>query len=355
MRITTDPATAFTAAGLLAIPASRPEKLFSGDADADRRLYRTLAMEFHPDRHPTYGEVFKHLAGLKAARDRQMDEGTWCGAGRQALALGGGRRLDLRFLRRYPFELGTLLIGARTITWLFRDEHRALYEQGVRTLKELRYANEAMRNEMARVLPRVELQAETSEGPVLVMAKGPDVVRLTDVLDHLGGRMDPRHVAWILGTLHNLGAYLHWAGLTHNAIGLDTYFISPRDHAGLLLGGWWYARPAGAAMTYLPGPSADVWRTILPPHVAAARRATPALDRELIRRVARTLLGDPGGTRLLRDPGVPAPLGRWVTTPGDDDGIEDYANWARARDAAFGPRRFVTMDLTPREIYGGAQ
>lgn len=352
MRITTDPATAFTAAGLLAIPADRPEKLFSGDDEADRGLYRTLAMEFHPDRHPAYGEVFKHLAGLRAARDRQICDGTWCGAGRLELALGGGRRLKIRFLRRYPFELGTLLIGARSITWQIRSEHRALYEQGVRTLKGLRFANRAMRDEMARVLPRIELEAETGEGPVLVLARGPDVMRLRDVLEHLGGTIPPRHVAWILGALHNLGAYLHWAGLTHNAISPDTCFISPRDHTGLLLGGWWYARPAGDAVTYLPGPSADVWRTILPPRVAAARRATPALDRELIRLVARTLLGDPGGTRLLRDPAIPAPLRRWVTTPGDDDGIEDYANWARARDAAFGPQRFVTMDLTPQEMYG---
>jgi hypothetical protein len=352
MRITSDPATTFTAASLLAIPAARPDRLFSGDEEADRRLYRTLAMEFHPDRHPTYGEVFKHLAGLKVTRDRQMDEGTWCGAGVQELALGGGRRLRIRFLRRHAFELGTLLISARSITYLFRDEHRSLYAQGVRAIAGLRFANDAMRDGMSRFLPRIELQAETEEGPALVISRPPDVVRLRDVLDHLGGTMDPRHVAWILGTLHNTGAYLHWAGLTHNAIDLDSWFISPQHHAGHLLGGWWYARPAGETMTYLPGASAGVWRTILPPHVTAARRATPKLDRELIRLVGRTLLGDPGGTRLLRDAGIPEPLRRWVTTPGDDDGIQDYANWARARDAAFGRRRFIEMRVTPQEIYG---
>jgi len=98
----------------------------------------------------------------------------------------------------------------------------------------------------------------------------------------------------------------------------------------------------------------NVWKTLLPPHATAAKRATPKLDRELIRLIGRTLLGDPGGTRLLRDPAVPAALARWVTTPGADDGIEDYADWARARDAAFGPRRFVVLDLTPQAIYGGA-
>lgn len=348
----TDLAATITAASLLGIPAASPERLFSGDEDADRRLYRALANGFHPDRHPAYGEVFKHLVALKAARDAQVGTDSWCGAGRIELALTSGKRLRIRFLRRHPFELGTVLISPRSVTWLFREEHRALYAQGVAAIQGLRYANETMRAGVSRFLPRVELRAETREVPALVVARPADIVRLRDALDHLGGRMDPRHVAWILGALHDLGAYLQWYGLTHNAIDLDSCFISPRHHAAFLLGGWWYARPAGERMTHLPASSARVWRTILPPRATAARTATPALDRELIRLAARTLLGDPGGTCLLRDSAIPPALGRWVTTPGDDDGIADYAGWERARKAAFGPRRFVEMDLSPRAVYG---
>ncbi|HSU17716.1 J domain-containing protein [Longimicrobium sp.] len=350
----TDAPATITAAALLAIPAWQPEKLFSGDDERDRRLYRRLALDFHPDRHPANTESFKHLSALKNARDTKIEAKTWTGAGVRELVLRSGKRLVVRYLRRHTFELGTLFISPRSVTYLFREDHRALCRNAVRTIRGFRYANDAMRDEVSRFLPRIELEAETADGPALVIAKSPGVIRLRDVLDHLGGRMDPRHVAWILSTLHNLGAYLTWAGLTHNAIDLDSYFISPNDHAGMLLGGWWYARREGEAMTHLPGASVNVWKTILPPHATAAKRATPKLDRELIRLAGRTLLGDPGGTRLLRDPAIPAPLARWVTTPGDDDGIEDYANWARARDAAFGPRRFVVMDLTPQEIYGGA-
>ncbi|MFL5381490.1 MAG: molecular chaperone DnaJ [Longimicrobiaceae bacterium] len=347
-------APGITAAALLAIPAHRPEKLFSGDEEADRKLYRRLAFDFHPDRHPENAEAFKRLGELKKERDRQIEENAWCGAGVHELVLRNGKRLAIRYLRRHAFELGTLLISPRSVTWLVREEHGALYAAAARTIGDFRYANGAMRKEMERFLPRVELKAETTTGFVLVIARRPDLVRLRDVLDHLGGRMDPRHVAWILSTLHHLGAYLQWAGLTHNAIDLDSYFISPQRHSGVLLGGWWYARRAGETMTHLPGPSVNVWKTILPSHAAAKKQATHKLDRELIRLVGRSLLGDAGGTRLLRDAAVPAGLARWVTTPGADDGIEDYANWARARDAAFGPRRFVVMDLTPQAIYGGA-
>jgi hypothetical protein len=352
MPITTVPTTTITAAALLAIPVSAPERLFGGDEEADRRLYRALARKLHPDHGTGNAEVFAHLGALKAARDRQIDGGTWCGAGRRELALASGKRLTIRYLRRRTFELGTLLIGPRSVTYLVRGEHQGLFEQGVAAIRGLGYANDVMRSEMSRFLPRIELEAETREGPALVVARMPDALRLRDVLDHLGGAMDPRHVTWILSTLHNLGAYLQWAGLTHNAIDLDSCFISPHHHSGFLLGGWWYARPAGEAMSHLPAPSAGVWRTITPPHPAAGRSATPRLDRELIRLVGRTLLGDPGGTRLLRDPRIPPALRSWVTTPGDGDGIQDYANWARAREAAFGPRRFVAMDLTPQAIYG---
>jgi hypothetical protein len=349
-----DSGRTITAAALLAIPAARPERLFSGDEEADRRLYRRLAMDFHPDRCPGNAEAFKRLGELKAERDRQVCAGTWCGAGVQELELDDGRRLRIRYLRRFPFELGTLLVGPRTATWLLRDEHRALFDHAVRTIRGFPFANDAMRREAGRFLPRIELEARTAAGPALVLARDPDLVRLRDALEHLGGRMDPRHVTWILSTFHNLGAYLHWAGLTHNAIDLDSWFISPRNHSGALLGGWWYARRVGETMTHLPGTSAGVWKTLAPPHAAASKRAAPMLDRELVRLVGRALLGDPGGTRLLRDPGVPAALRRWVTTPGDDDGIRDYAGWTRAREAAFGPRRFVAMDLTPQEIYGAA-
>jgi hypothetical protein len=349
-----DAGSIITAEALLAIPAVQPERLFSGDDEADKKLYRSLALGLHPDRHPANAEAFKHLGVLKAARDRQIAANTWRGAGVQTLQLTSGRRLDIRFQRRYAFELGTLLISRRSIAYLFGEEHHTLYAHGIRAIQSFRYANQAMRTEMERFLPRIQLQAQTAAGPVVVISKPPDVVRLRDALDHLGGRMDPRHVAWILSTLHNLGAYLRWAGLTHNAIDLDSYFISPHAHSGMLLGGWWYARPAGERMTHLPAASAGVWKTITPAGAMASKAATPRLDRELIRHVGRALLGDRGGTRLLRDPTLPDALRRWVTTPGADDGIEDYRNWARAREAAFGPRRFVEMDLTPQEMYGGS-
>lgn len=353
MPATIDTGFTITAEALLAIPPWQPERLFTGDDKADGRLYRMLALGFHPDRHPAAADAFKHLSELKAARDRAIDTGTWRGAGVQSLALRSGRRLNVRFLRRQAFELGTVLIGARSITWLFREEHRPLYAQALRTIKGFGSASREMWEEVEQFLPHIQLEAETDQGPALVVARPPDAVRLRDALDHLGGRMDPRHVAWILSTLHNVGAYLQWAGLTHNAIDLDSYFISPAAHSGVLLGGWWYARPAGETLTHLPASSARVWKAVTPAHEAAARKASPRLDRELIRLIGRSLLGDPGGTRLLRDAKVPKALRQWLTTPGAEDGIEDYANWARARHAAFGPRKFVVMDLTPREIYGG--
>jgi hypothetical protein len=352
--LATDAGCRITAEALLEIPSIQPERLFSGDDEADRRLYRMLALGLHPDRHPANAEAFKHLGELKAARDRQIAANTWRGGGIQTVALTNGKQLNIRYLRRHAFELGTLLISPHSVTYLFREEHHALYAHALRTIRRFRYANEAMRREMERFLPRIEVEAESTGGPVLVIHKTPDVVRLRDALDHLGGRIDPRHVGWILSTLHNLGAWLQWAGLTHNAIDLDNYFISPGAHSGMLLGGWWYARQAGETMTHLPGSSAGVWRTIASVHAMTAKKATPRLDRELIRHVGRSLLGDPGGTRLLRDATLPQALRAWVTTPGADDGIQDYANWARARDAAFGPRRFVVMDLTPQEMYGGS-
>jgi hypothetical protein len=337
---------------LLAIPSDRPERLFSGDDAADRVLYRRLAREVHPDLHPEHAKLFKHLSELRRARDARISAGTWNGGGVHEIQLRGGKRLRVRFRRRVPFELGTLLIGRNSLTYLVREEHGSLFEAGVARMEGFRYADVAMRKEMSRVLPTIQMEDEAEDGHVLVLAKTPDVVRLRDVLDHHGGCMDPRHVAWILSTLHNMGAYLHWAGLTHNALDLDTYFISPQNHSGLLLGGWWYAREVGEPVSQLPATSAALWKSALPAAATRVRRATPLLDRELVRNLGRCLLGDPGGSRLLRDSAVPRALAEWLTTPGDPDGIRDYHDWAQVRARALGPRKFVSMDVTPDAVYG---
>jgi hypothetical protein len=44
-------------------------------------------------------------------------------------------------------------------------------------------------------------------GSVLVLEKPVGTIRLRDLIEHFGGRLDPRHVAWMMSELLNVAAY----------------------------------------------------------------------------------------------------------------------------------------------------
>jgi len=173
----------------------------------------------------------------------------------------------------------------------------------------------------------------------MVVRKAPDLVRLQDLLDHLGGRLDPRHVAWVVSTLLNLACYLGWAELTHNALSLDTYFVSPPGHRGALLGGWWYAKPAGARPDALPAPTA----LCCPPDILREKRADGRTDLELVRAIGRALLGDAAAPPLLLE---------WLRPPTAGDPVADYRRWSETvLPASFGTGRIAQLDIAASDLY----
>jgi hypothetical protein len=177
----------------------------------------------------------------------------------------------------------------------------------------------------------------------------PEVLVLGEVLVDAGGRLDPRHVAWIVSALLNVCCYLQYAGLVHNALSPDTCFIAPPDHTVSVLGGWWYAAPAGERMTAAPA-ATIAWG---PHHLLASGRADMRTDLELVRAIGRELLGDVSGVRLARTGAAPAALIDWLRLPASSDPIEDYRTWrTRVLPDSFGARRFVELPLTQSDIYG---
>jgi hypothetical protein len=344
-------------ADILTIPLDRPDKLFSGNTEADHKLYNRLRLSWHPDRNGGSSEataVFQQVNALWEARNLQLENGTWRGAGATSLKLPGDHALAIRYLRQRPFELGRVYVCRENIVYTSdgTDTSKALFGQAVRTVSGLRYADDRMRTEFARYLPVVKSYVpDTATGPAVIVEKSTELVALSDLLEHSGGVLDPRHVAWILSCLHNLSCYLEWAGIVHNAIDLDTYFVSPEYHSGALLGGWWYACQRKQPLKHLPARSAALWYT-LPSSITKLKQARHRLDRESIRRIGRELLGDSGGTKLLHDSAVPAALAQWVTLPSGKSALEDYKQWERVREQSFGVRKFTKLDATAAAVYG---
>jgi len=337
-----------SAAALLAIPPERSERLFGGSADDIKQAYRLLAMKWHPDRStdPDAHAVFQHIGHLYA----QAGEPSAPGSGQLQLTALDGKRYDINYLRCHRFELGSLYVAGTVAAFVVDREHADLVARAERTIAGLDYANDRMRSQVAPHLPAYPFAGafQTASAYVIVMRKLPDQLLLRDVLNHVGGRLDPRHVAWVVSSLLNLCCYLQYAGIAHNALSPDTCFMSPQAHSVAILGGWWYAAGEGVPMIAAPASTLD-WG---PHDLLATRRASIRTDLELVRAIGRELLGDIGGSRLAGDGAIPRAMADWLRLPASNDAVDEYRTWrTQVLHDSFGARRFAALPLTQSDIY----
>jgi hypothetical protein len=342
--------TALSAEALLAIRPSEPERLFTGDEEIAKQEFRALVSRWHPDRCPDAGTtgVFQHVNRLYDAAARKLGGGIWQTPGLLALRATDGATYKIRYRKERQFELGRLFVGREIVAYVVEIDHADLFENALQVIDRLPCADPRMAAEVGRYLPEIVRHFETEEGRVLVLRKTPDLVPLRDVLDRFGGRMDARHVAWIVSSLLNLACYLDYARLAHNAILADTAFVSPTQHAGALLGGWWYAVRQGERMRAAPAATVQY----APFGVIDRRRGDIRTDLELIRALGRELLGDATGSRLEREKAAPRPMLDWLRLPAGDSALRDYRIWMdRVLKDSFGKRRFVKLDVSVEDLY----
>jgi hypothetical protein len=339
-----------TADEILRIPLASPHLLFSGPAEEAKYEFRKLRDLWHPDRSHR-PDVFAHVEALHAERTKLLASGLWPGRGEAFVRLKDGKTLVVRYLRRRRFEIGTMFVASQSVLFVIDEACRDLYENGLRRIRALSYRDAKLRDKMARLMPVVEREIETADGPGVVLAITPDVFLLRDVLDHCSGAMDPRHAAWVVTRLTEINTYLQTQGIVHNAISSETVFVSIEHHTALLLGGWWYAVTDGEPLIALPGHAHALWETSVPMAARKAKLADRRLDRELAREVGREAHGDAGGTALSRDPAViPTSIREWLLAPGHANAFEDLRSWARARDQGY-ERKFLKWPLTAAEVY----
>ncbi len=319
---------------LLALTVAEARTLFEGDAEANARRFRELASVWHPDhnRAREATAVFAHLVDLyEGARTKGAE------ANERVFRTTDARSFRVRWRARRVGDLGELLIGDRVIAHAVPAELDRL--AAMADAWQPSFADEAMRAEMALSLPRRLATLVTAEGYVFVEHKEPGTVLLQDLMRL--GPVDPCQAAWIATRLVNLACWLQWVGIAHGAIGPDTLLVSPETHSLALTGPFLCAGSFGAEPAVLPE------RTL----ACAPRYGVPGavldqrLDPELVRLTVRELLGDAAGTRLASDPAFPKPFANWLLMPTTEGARSDFPAWEAARDASFGPRRFVRWDV----------
>lgn len=338
---------------ILSVPITEPELIFEPSYEAIRAKYLQLLKEWHPDRNPDpkAGEVTQHIIALGKSAEQKLTSGLWAKPDTVEILTLKGKRFRFVYHTKRSFELGLVYIGAHHVLFAVENRYRSAYQNAVKRIDTLPYAAPVMRDQMAKYLPKVTFEGEGLDYHYILIQKPRGAVLLGDLLKHYEGKLTPKHVGWIINRVLNISCYLSWAGISHNAIGLDTVFVCPKNHAAYLLGGWWYAQPIGASLRGQILPKRSVG--IMSSTQLRERIANLQLDQDLIRLLARELLGNPSGSMLRSYPEVPAAITSWVNTTATQDAIASYEQWKGALVASFGPPKFVKMNVTADQIYKG--
>lgn len=337
---------------ILKISDTQPERLFPNSLDEAKKLYQKLLHEWHPDhnRHPQAQKITDRIVTLYRAVVTKIENKTWSLP--NVLTLQGKDKKEriVRYRKKRTFELGEMYYSDRVVCYVTKPGNKDLFNKAIETIKSLPYKNKKMQEEVSKYLPVILDSFETDKGEnVLVLSKTPDVYLLQDVIEASGGSIDPKHVAWIMSSFHNIACYLRYAGLTHNGISPFTCFISPKMHSGLLIGGWWYSQKKGEKLLALPRKS----------HLAASsdmlksKIADSKLDLSLIRQMGLDCMNDPTGVKILHDGSTPKPMVDFLRGPSSGDAVEDYKDWQeKTLVNSFGKRKFVEMTVSENLIYG---
>ena len=341
-----------TAADILKIPDDKPELLFTADQELEVQ-FRALMKEWHPDvsSDPLSHEVSSKITALmrraKTSGLRRVVK-----SGEKTLVLSGtdGVTRRVKYEMECPFELGTMYYGDRKVVYVVRPEYSKLFDSAVTKLSTLHFASERMAREVGAYLPKVKsfFKTRADEG-VLVLDKPEGVYTMRHVLEARGGTMAPEHAAWMMSSTLNLCCYLQWARISHGDLSLDSVFVSPKQHAVYLLGGWWYSAEFGDHLTHLPARTAR----LAPSDIIGEKVADSRTDLILARALIREMVGSPSVGELVRSgAGLPQPMANFLAVPGAGLALEDYASWTeQVLPSSFGARRFVELDITDSDIF----
>lgn len=336
-----------SAAEILAI--IHPEQLFTGDKDTASKEYRKLCSQWHTDRNPDADPaVIAHINVLYDHAVAKLDKGEWEIPGELLIETTDGKTFKFKYKSKRENDVGVTYVSDNFVMFFVTKDNADLYAIAKKQISGLRYANDKMREEMEKFLPKIHAEHETTDHYIMVMKKTPDVFLLRDVLDFFDGKMDPKHAAWIISRLYNICCYLKYAGIVHAGISIDSVFISPQHHSAILMGNWWFSAKAESKMIALPAFTAKM----INPDIITEKKAISKIDLEMVKAVGRLLLGDAHGSKLLMDKTIPASLITWLRTSTKGDAFADYDTWQNTvLIESFGKRKFVKLEVDANKIY----
>ena len=313
-----------------------------GDSSTLKAEYRTLMKQYHPDvcKIQDADKIAAKINYLYVQAQRGLELGYWERSNTLEVHDTKGKKYTAKYLKNVAFELGEMYIADQSLTFIVEGTHKVFFDNAVSMIQSFKYANANMEDEMSRYIPKIRYSFQTRDGKYcLILAKAPDVFLLGDILTHYGGNIPDRHSAWIISRLQNLCCYFDYIGIAHNGLCIENCFIGPVQHSLALLGGWWYARPKGARLIGVPK---SVYN-IMPVKAKSDKISSVITDLEATKHIGLRIIGK--GTT------PPKAMSDFLNSGSQPNASKEFARWHDTLDAAYGERKFVTMDVKKTDIY----
>lgn len=204
-------------------------------------------------------------------------------------------------------------------------------------IKGIKYKDDNQKKEFARYFP--DPSKIKQDKKTIIIPKPDDVVSIQHAKDFFKGSIDPKHVAWIInGAINNI-CFLHLTqGISFNGITPDNVFICPQYHTVLFLGGWWHVCKLDEKPKMLPK--------------SLHSRGYKDCDMKSIYTLGLSMLGDENGTSLWKNSNIPVEMISFLMGYNElKDPVALFKKWEAVLIKCFGPRKFVEMNLDPKQYY----
>jgi len=327
------------------LSAKRAGDIFSYEEDL-KKQYFTLIKKFHPDVNKSMNatKVMVLLNSFYKEARRMFREGEWHESNCVILTGVDEKKRKISYLKSSNNELGETYVCNTVVCFLFDKDKELYYNAYIQNIKNLKYANEAMKKQFSTIVPDIVDSFKTTDGrSAIVVSKNRNDILLTDLLKHVN-IIDEKHVAWIVSSLLNVACFLYYNNIGHNTLVQDSIYVNVNSHSITLLGGWEYSKTFGQKMIGLKKQAYDNLTT----KTKRDKISTYTTDLECVRQVARECLRvkTPHESKKLPDA-----YSKWLWGAPSENSYSEYSRWVKVLEDSYGKRKFVIWDISPENIY----
>lgn len=327
---------------------TKPGDLFSSDDErVVKNTYIELCRLYHPDnigptsKEDDIGKVMSKINELYESALSMIKNGCWERTGYIKIKSAKGKTYEVHYKSDFSFELGHVYLTKRKIIYVIAADKKKYSDNLVDNLKKVLYQSRQMEEKFSPCMPNVYSYFDDTAGnAVLIMDKKEDYVPLREVLDYYGGKLDARHVAWIISRLSNIACLLEMNDLSSNGLTIDNLLISPEDHGIAVHGALFYMASIGNKMI---GTVNDVYE-VMPDTAKSSKMASIETDLESIKMIGRELCGEKNVVKFKELTDVPERMKGFLTKGSSKSSFIEFETWDKTLYEAFGDRRFVKMD-----------